>query len=70
MKQNKGWFKEGYKGRLGIKHTDEAKAKLSKVRKELGLAKGIKNPMYGKTHSSEARRKISEAQKGKKLSSQ
>jgi group I intron endonuclease len=58
--------------RLGAKHTEEAKRKMSETRKRLGLAKGKNNPMYGvslsgtdhgmygKTHSPESRKKISE----------
>lgn len=61
----KGWFKKGYKGRLGIKHTQKTKDRLSKIRKELGIAKGENNPMYGKNHSGETRSKISASRKGR-----
>ena len=61
----KGWIKKGQKLRLGIKHTKESKEKLSRTRKTLGIAKGEKNNMFGKTHSLEARRKIAESKKGK-----
>ena len=35
------------RGMSGKKHTDEAKKKMSETRKEKGLSKGNKNPMYG-----------------------
>lgn len=44
--------------RSGMKHTEEAKRKISETRKRLGLAKGKNNPMYGKTHTPEAIEKI------------
>jgi len=58
--------------RLGAKHTEEAKRKMSESRKASGRWKGKNNPMYGvslsgpdhgmygKTHSPESRKKISE----------
>ena len=47
---------------MGRKHTEEAKRKIS------FLTTGSKNPFYGKKHSMETRKKISESHKGKKLS--
>lgn len=44
---------------LGKKMSDETIQKMSEARM------GEKNPMYGKTHSPEARKKISETHKGK-----
>tara|TARA_R110000824_G_scaffold47256_1_gene134785 strand:+ start:492 stop:1151 length:660 start_codon:yes stop_codon:yes gene_type:complete len=58
--------------RLGAKHTEETKRKMSESQKESGRWKGKKNPMYGvsligpdhgmygKMHSPESREKISE----------
>lgn len=69
-------------GRLGCKHTEAAKKKMSDAaknrekrthsegaKKKMSLSKmGNKNPMYGKQMSIEARRKISAAGKGRKRS--
>ena len=49
---------------LGM-HSEESKRKMSKSRK--GLLVGDKNPMWHKVVSVETRKKISEANKGKKL---
>jgi len=43
---------------LGLKHSDETRAKLS------ALNKGKNNPMFGKKHSEEYKAKMSEALKG------
>lgn len=43
---------------LGKKHSIETKKYLSKIRIEKGLSKGENNPMFGKTHTPEAIRKI------------
>ena len=62
---------------LGVKHTDEMKAKVSKAvkgrklsteaRKNIALAKmGEKNPMYGYVYSKEQRKQKSIANTGKK----
>lgn len=51
------------KGKKGLlKHTEEWKQKRSED------MSGENNPMYGKTHSAEARKKISDSHKGKKMS--
>ena len=50
----------GKKNRLGTRHSEETKRKMSEARE------GEKNPFYGKTHSEEAKRKMSEAMKGRK----
>lgn len=52
--------------RLGIPMSDDAKKKLSKVK--LIQNKGKNNPFYGKTHTKETRKKISEYRSGRKLS--
>lgn len=46
----------------GSKHSAETRAKMSKEKS------GRKHPMWGKYHTEEAKRKISEAHKGKRLS--
>ena len=51
------------KSRRGIKFSEEARKKISETRRRLGLANGKNNPMYGKHHSKEIRRKLSELQK-------
>ena len=56
--------KGGYTGNYDSK---ERSKKISEAMKRRNL-KGKNNPMYHKTHSIEARKKISEANKGKKLS--
>ena len=52
----------GKKNRLGTRHSEETKRKMSEARE------GEKNPFYGKTHSEEAKRKMSEAGKRRKPS--
>jgi len=88
--------KKIYSGRVGIRHTDEtrkrlsnsqilrlqnplncpfygkihslnSKNKISKTRIVRGVAKGEKNPMYGKTHTPEAIEKIFSHRKMNKL---
>ena len=44
--------------RLGGKHTEETKKKLSEHRRKNSLSKGKNNPMYGKTHSEETKQKM------------
>ncbi len=71
-------------GKVGILHSEQSKLKMSKSRKKLicdQKAKGIYkipetflnqkgkfHPMYGKSHSDDARKKISNARKGKSYS--
>lgn len=45
----------------GKPKSDEHKQALSESRKASGVCVGEKNPMFGKTHDAEARRKMSEA---------
>lgn len=52
----------------GIPLTEEHKRNLSKSRIEKGVAKGEKNPFYGKHHSEETKRRISEKNKGRRPS--
>jgi hypothetical protein len=53
------------RGRRGeFTHTEETKAKLSVFQKEV-QSKRTKQPMAGKVHSDETKRKMSEAHKGK-----
>ena len=52
--------------RLGKKWDDEYKKRMSKIKKRQNA--GENNPMYGKTHSEETRRKQSDAAKGRKYS--
>jgi hypothetical protein len=56
----------GGEGSLGYEHTDEAKHKMSIMRK--GLRTGEDNSMYGKHHTEETKKKISIIHVGKKLS--
>ncbi len=50
--------------------SEETKQKISKTRIENKSSKGKNNPNYGKTHSSETRKKISDSQLGKKHSAE
>lgn len=43
----------------GIPKTKKYREKISKTRKELGVAKGKNNPMFGKKHSKESLKKMS-----------
>ena len=61
----------GDTGALGMKHSEETKRKMSKVRTGKRASaetrkkmSGTNNYMYGKTHTEEARKKISDANKG------
>lgn len=56
---------KGKKSWLGLRHKPETKEKISRLRKELGLAKGEKNPMYGRSHSDESRNKMKETKRNK-----
>ncbi|MDE3838665.1 hypothetical protein C0966_04580 [Bacillus methanolicus] len=53
-------------GGLGGKLSEEIKQKISQKAKER-MSKKENNPMYGRKHSEETIRKISEAKRGKKL---
>lgn len=57
----------GHQSFLGKHHSEETKQHLSKIRIESGIAKGEKNPMYGKTHTPEAIQKIFSHRKMNKL---
>jgi group I intron endonuclease len=57
---------KGNKNGLGYKHTDEEREKISKALK--GKLIGKKHPFYGKHLSVEHKKKISESEKGKKMS--
>jgi predicted GIY-YIG superfamily endonuclease len=60
---------DGGDGNVGYAHTPEAKIKISKRNLELGIRPpvlfGEKNPFYGKTHSEEARKIMSETAKNR-----
>jgi group I intron endonuclease len=47
---------------LGVKHTDDAKQKMSKTKSAMYVGSG--NPRFGKPHSEESKRKMSEKRKG------
>jgi group I intron endonuclease len=49
---------------LGVKRSDELKKKLSII--HIGLQSGENHPMFGKNHSEESKRKISESLVGRK----
>lgn len=50
--------KGGFKGELNPAKRTEVREKISKTRIERGVAKGENNPMFGKTHTEDALRKI------------
>ncbi len=50
---------EGGDGSVGYRHTEETKKKIGKLGK--GKLVGKKNPMFGKTHTSEVKEKIRKA---------
>lgn len=56
-------FTEGGEGSTGYKHSPEIRKKLSQLKK--GRFTGSDNPMFGKTHSEETKRKISLKNSGK-----
>jgi hypothetical protein len=55
---------KGNKYHLGIKHSVEAKKKMSEAHKDTS---GQNNPFYGKTHTEETKRKISETKMKNRL---
>jgi very-short-patch-repair endonuclease len=59
--------KKGLKGDLNPACRKEVREQISKSRIERGVAKGKNNPMYGKTHTPEAVRKIFSHRKMNKL---
>jgi len=59
---------DGGEGAIGKIYTEEYRKKLSDS--HIGIHSGINHPLYGKGHSGETRRKISESQRGRKLSKQ
>ena len=59
--------KEGLKGNLNPACRKEVREQISKTRIERGVAKGPNNPMFGKTHTPEAIRKIFSHRKMNKL---
>lgn len=58
----KGLFKEK-NGMYHKHHSEEARNKMSKTKKERGSLKGEKNPRYGNSHSEISREKMSQSQK-------
>lgn len=78
MRNEKGQFVKGHNGRIGKKHSEEAKRKIGKAnkgkkrsqeaRKKMSESrKGEKNHFFGKKHSEETRLKISRINRGRKL---
>ncbi|AHL19603.1 group I intron endonuclease family protein [Enterococcus phage VD13] len=53
---------EGGGGTVGYNHTEETRAKMSKIKK--AQYNGKSNPFYGKKHSEESKAKMSAAKKG------
>lgn len=51
----------------GFHHSEESKAKMSKIQKERGNQVGEKNHFYGKHHSKEQKEKWSKERKGVKM---
>lgn len=78
--ENLRWvtYQENNINQLTIQHISEAQKKRFENSEErehqrimhIGMHKGEKHPMYGKHHTEEARKKLSEANKGKKQSSE
>lgn len=56
---------EGGGNTIGYNHTKEAKERMSKAKSKIYT--GENNPMYGKHHSDEAKKKMSEKRKNRKL---
>lgn len=59
---------EGGGNTKGYRHREESKRKMSETQKARGSQKGKKNHFYGKTHSSEQKKKWSKERKGRKHS--
>jgi hypothetical protein len=59
---------DGGEGTIGKIYTEEYRKKLSES--HIGIQAGEKHPLYRKGHSDDTKRKISELQKGRKLSKQ
>lgn len=57
------WGDEHPRGMAGKQHSEETKARMSKVRK--GQQTGELNGMFGKPHSEETRKKMRESHKGR-----
>ena len=55
---NAQYYRDNIHPFLGKLHSNETKNKISKTRIDRGVAKGDRNPMFGKTHTEEALRKI------------
>lgn len=53
-----GLKNKGNKVRLGSTHSEQTKKLISKIRKTLGIAKGQRNPMFGKQHTTETKIKM------------
>ena len=58
-----GLKNKGNKVRLGSTHSEQTKKLISNIRKTLGIAKGNKNPMFGKKHSIETKNKMKKLHK-------
>lgn len=57
---------DGGDNTMGYNHTLEARMKMSMTKKELGNMEGVKNHFYGKRHTEETRKKMSDAWKNGK----
>lgn len=58
---------KGKRSWLGLKHKPESKQKISLTRIEKELAKGENNPMYGKNHTEDSKRMMSQTKKAKRV---
>jgi len=58
-----GLKNKGNKIRLGSTHSEQTKKLMSNIRKTLGIAKGNRNPMFGKKHSIETKNKMKKLHK-------
>jgi len=62
---------DGGEGKLGLKHTDESKRRISETKRQKKLkaeAEGKAYGMNGRSHSQEVKERIAAAQKGRHLS--